>query len=83
MSRYWRFYVDYENNSEEFWGGQGRQAWGKWAGPEGPDDVILPEHLGKTCLNDLMACPGWTGGDERAPSPILIDEDFAEDVEPR
>lgn len=68
----WRISVDKENNAECWWDNGGRELWEKVTGSknaESKDFELLPAML---FLRSAAKIPGFFGGPEHAPNPVVI-----------
>ena len=74
--------VDYENNAEEWWEAA-RDAAGAPAGivslldNVGQDSVYLSDTAAEDVRRWAASLPGWDGGPEYAPHPLIIDTEAA------
>jgi hypothetical protein len=76
-----RLAIDFENPSRKWWDGGGRALWETLLEDFDSSSVVVEESIARSWLAEAARIPGWDGGPEYAPHPILlktIDED--EDV---
>jgi hypothetical protein len=76
-----RLAIDFENPSRKWWDGGGRALWETLLEDFDSSSVVVEESIARSWLAEAARIPGWDGGQEYAPHPILlktIDED--EDV---
>ena len=73
--------IDFENPAKLWWESGGRALWESLLESFDNSSVVVEESIARSWLIEAERIPGWTGGPEYAPTPILlkpIDED--EDV---
>jgi hypothetical protein len=73
--------IDFECPAPLWWKSGGRALWETLLESFDNSSVVVEESIARSWLVEAERIPGWTGGPEYAPSPILlkpIDED--EDV---
>jgi hypothetical protein len=76
-----RLAIDFENPAREWWDSGGRDLWESLTEGFDNNDVVLDESLARSWLEQAAGIPGWEGGHEYAPHPILLKElDPDEDV---
>jgi hypothetical protein len=73
--------IDFENPARAWWDGGGRALWESLLESFDNSSVVVEESIARSWLAEAEQIPGWHGGPEYAPHPVLlkpIDED--EDV---
>lgn len=76
-----RLSVDFENPSQQWWESGGRELWEAITEAFDGSKVVLDDDLARSWLADASRIPGWHGGPEHAPHPIVAapvaeDEEF-------
>lgn len=67
-----RLSVDFEHPSRTWWENGGQELWdGITEGFDG-SSVVLDEGLAESWLAAARKLPGWDGGPEYAPHPIVV-----------
>ena len=73
-----RLAIDFENPATQWWESGGRDLWEALLESFDGNDVVVDRHLAQSWLAEAARIPGWEGGPEYAPHPILekgVDED--------
>jgi hypothetical protein len=67
-----RLAIDFENPSREWWREGGRDLWESIAEESDASAVVVDESLARSWLAQAARIPGWDGGPEYAPHPVLL-----------
>ncbi|HKC49547.1 MAG TPA: hypothetical protein VKF60_02055 [Myxococcota bacterium] len=70
--------IDFECPAPLWWQSGGRALWENLLESFDNSSVVIEESIARSWLAEAARIPGWSGGPEYAPSPILlkpIDED--------
>ena len=69
-----RLAVDFENPAEDWWENGGRDLWEGIAEAADAPSVVLDAALAESWLVEAARLPGWEGGPDYAPHPIVLRE---------
>ncbi len=69
-----RLAIDFENPAKDWWEGGGRELWESLLEAGDNNDVIVEESIAKSWLAEAEKIPGWSGGPEYSPHPVLLKE---------
>ena len=67
-----RLSVDFEHPSRTWWEHGGQELWDGITEDFDGSSVVLDEALVESWLEEARKIPGWDGGPEYAPHPIVV-----------
>ncbi|MCP4007202.1 MAG: hypothetical protein GY725_23715 [bacterium] len=76
-----RLAIDFENPAKGWWKSGGQDLWESILEAFDNNDVVVEESIAHSWLAEAEKIPGWTGGPDYAPHPIVVKEvDEDEDI---
>ncbi len=77
-----RLSVDFEHPSRTWWESGGQELWDGIAEDLDGSSVVLDDSVAESWLAEARKIPGWDGGPDYAPHPIVV-RAVADDEETR
>lgn len=66
--------IDFEHPGREWWENGGQDLWDALIEGFDNNDVVLDDSLAESWLAQAATVPGWEGGPEHSPHPVLMKE---------